>query len=379
VAIRWVVNPIDEVVGEDGRTYRTPRISALGYTHSTVIMAGSWCLSFVRATDFTALDADTACVNLLETDYDDQDALIERTVGDLGWTAAKRQRVLAKIEARGVDTSGYTLNTPLWMILRDLARQLDVNLGDIRDLWVGGPGSQTRLLVPPAPEALADDPADDFTEATTNVALTAHTPTGAGAGTGWTQEEITGVITQRVNFTVDRAEATALEANDRNIYTLQPNPTGAEYDVQMTLATVSTVATSPIFLVARLTDASNYYSAGTYRSADAADKKIFKTVAGVITELASGDSGIANGDVLLFQVRNVTKKFFKGGVEQLSTTDNVLTSPGRVGYGMGSAWAVSGDIGAEWQLDNFSFTEVASAVQDPPDWTIHRTRMRAWS
>jgi hypothetical protein len=361
--IRWAVNPIDEET-VDGRTFRRPRVSSLGYNHSTVVMGANWCLSFVRGDDFTALGADPQCLDLLEDDYDDSaGSLIDRTVGDLAWSTAKRQRVLAKMEARGVDTSGYTLSTPLHRILRDLGRRLDVNLQDIRALWVGGAGAP---VLRGTPQDLADDPGDSFVEVSTNTNLTAHTPTGSVPGTGWTEEVRTGTIVFRVNATVDRAEATSAEINVRVVYSMQPNPTGPEYDVQVTLVTLSTITTSPTGLVARLTDANNYYATGTYRTNDPNDKRLFKIVAGAPTELGSFDSGLAANDVLLFEVRDATKRLYKNGVQQFSSADNVLTSAGRTGLFAGNVWSAGDDIGASWQYKDFSYTMVAPSTRSMP-------------
>jgi hypothetical protein len=134
--IRWVINPVVETtVG--GTTYRRSKVATLvdpgrtgpggtpkTYKHSTIIAGAAWCLSFVRGTTMTTLDADTDCIHLFEQDYEDADDITASTVADLGWNAAKITRVRNRLEAKGVDTSGYTGATPLWQIARDLARAL---------------------------------------------------------------------------------------------------------------------------------------------------------------------------------------------------------------------------------------------------------------
>src|SRR5262245_15971523 len=174
---------------------------------------------------------------------------------------------------------------------------------------------------------------DTFVEVSSNTTLASHTPTGTDAGTGWSLEEQTGTTLERVNATNDQAESDGNENNQRHLYTLQPNPAVAEYDTVITLNAVTSTSTNFAGLIARLTDASNYYGAGCYGASAAADKKLFKVVAGTRTELASGDSGNAAGDVLKLEIRNNSQKFYKNGGLELSATDTALTSAGRTGYG----------------------------------------------
>ena len=82
-------------------------------------------------------------------------------------------------------------------------------------------------------------------------------------------------------------------------------------------------------------------------------------MAGTVTELASGDSGIAVNDVLMFEIRDATKKLYKNGSEELSTTDNALTSAGKAGVGLGNLFISNNDIALEWQLDDFKVTDLA--------------------
>ena len=102
----------------------------------------------------------------------------------------------------------------------------------------------------------------------------------------------------------------------RTLYTSRPNPATVEYDLQISWKTGAPASTDdPFFLLARMLDVSNYYSAGGYQAANTADVRIFKTVAGVKTQLASGDRGNVAGDVFKFEVRDATKKLFVNGAE----------------------------------------------------------------
>lgn len=218
---------------------------------------------------------------------------------------------------------------------------------------------------------------DTFIEAAGTPALTAHTPTGTNAGTAWTQEIISGSAFQRVDSANDYAEADSIEVNNRHLYTLQPDPAVSEYDVLLTAAGVSVATTAPLGLIARMTDASNMYGAATYRASDAADKKIWKMVATVVTELASGDAGVTAGDVFKFEIRDATKKLFQGATERLSTSDNALTSPGRAGFFQGNVFVAADDINSNWKIDDFSYVEVSGGggATQPPR-TIHQEILR---
>ena len=204
----------------------------------------------------------------------------------------------------------------------------------------------------------------DTFDVDTDTILTAHTPTPTGDG--WTEEVRTGSRYQRIRTADDEALSNAGENSDRHIYTAQPNSTGAEYDVEAQLNGVPGGAGTddPWFLVARLTGTGDYYSAGVYPNAPAADKKIFKTVGGTPTELASGamSAEIAANDILMFEVRDATKKLYKNAAEELSTANNDITASGRAGFGLGNAWISTDDISTSWKTDNFEIDEVAGGT-----------------
>jgi hypothetical protein len=214
---------------------------------------------------------------------------------------------------------------------------------------------------------------DTFTEASTT-AIDSHTP---DTGTGWVIEIDGGADLPTASGVDDALRVTSGTNSDRTIITSRPNPTSAEYDVQFTVTVLPSDADNPSWLVARYTDASNYYVAGTNGAANAADKKLVKNVAGVRTELASGDSADTIGDVFKFQVRNATKKLFRNGVELLSTTDNALTSTGSAGVAWGNAGTVAtDDVSGITRLDNYSVDEVAGAATTA--FPIFNRPLRVW-
>lgn len=94
----------------------------------------NWCLVRVRADDFTAIDADPECVDIMERLSDVSGAktrqelstwLKSRTVADV--PPAARNRIQNRLTAIGVPTTGITLQTTLWELLMRVYRVLEPN------------------------------------------------------------------------------------------------------------------------------------------------------------------------------------------------------------------------------------------------------------
>jgi hypothetical protein len=110
----------------------------------------------------------------------------------------------------------------------------------------------------------------------------------------------------------------------------------------------------------RMSDADNGYYAEWYPTADASDNdtNLYKVVAGTRTQLATVDTGLANGDVFKLQMRDASKKLFKNGVQLLSSSDNTHTSAGEAGISAGkyNANAV-GNMNSTWRFDDYGVIE----------------------
>lgn len=91
------------------------------YQYSAAIAGGSWCLCYVKATDFSALDADPECTDLFEA-LDLTPAMLDETPRSLGWSAAKQQRVRQRAIDVGVDVTGITADTTFEQILLRICR-----------------------------------------------------------------------------------------------------------------------------------------------------------------------------------------------------------------------------------------------------------------
>jgi len=214
---------------------------------------------------------------------------------------------------------------------------------------------------------------DPFTVAS-DTNLQDHTP--STTGDQWVQEFNDSTAK---NFVVEEATDDLDVGNEASvaiIVTSRPNPTVVEYDIEMNIKSSNYGAdTRPFILIARFTDTSNMYGLGNYRSPVAADAKIWKLVSGTPTELASGDTGWANGVVIKAKITDATKKLFKDAAEILSSSDNALTSAGRAGIGGGDVF-VSGDgLPSSGQWDDYKVTETSAAGLSIPV-AMHNYRRR---
>lgn len=137
MAYRWVISPVVTISRPDtdggaDDVFRAPKVSAhlepgrgKYYQHSSAIDAGNWCLSLVKADDFTPLDADPECIHLLEANFINLNHIdLNQTPRDLGWTNARLTRIKNRAAARGINTTGLTLDTPLWQILQRICQAI---------------------------------------------------------------------------------------------------------------------------------------------------------------------------------------------------------------------------------------------------------------
>ena len=195
---------------------------------------------------------------------------------------------------------------------------------------------------------------DSFIE-TDGTAVVGHTPTLVG--TAWSSIEQTGTAVWEING--NEAEASINEASDRVLITIDDAPPTNDFNVIVRLDSVDIAADETFFILARLTDSSNYYTSGSWPSDDAADKRIHKNVATTVTELASGDvgDGTAADKRMRFEVLDATKRMYWDdaidGGETLSTTDDALTSIGTAGIALGNIVTSTDDIGTTWDVEDF--------------------------
>lgn len=204
---------------------------------------------------------------------------------------------------------------------------------------------------------------------TAGVDLVAHVPDTVGLS--WVAEEETDAAAIQEIDASGRIDSTAVSADNRHIYTCRPNPTATVgYDVTGTVSAVqASGVTNPWCLVARLTDTSNYYGAHVYGGDAAATMRLYKKVAGVVTQLATVTQAAAANDVFKLEVRANSQKLYQNGVERLSASDGALTDVGRAGFGLGNLFVATDDIQTSWDTTEFRVDEFIPPVIPRADYS----------
>lgn len=195
-------------------------------------------------------------------------------------------------------------------------------------------------------------------------ALTAHTPTPLG--TSWTEAVDTGGANFAKLFAAD--DWVAPDASDgtgnRLIVTAAPDPAGADYVVSVRLAaggyTVSTSAETAI--VFGYQDSSNYCGLAFKSSVVNPDVFLFKRVAGVVTDLATGNAGPVAGNVLAVAVDGTSLTATLNGSSILTTTEAFCDDAATVGLGWGANRTAGAAIHAQGRLDDFTVVDNAGAA-----------------
>lgn len=127
--LRWLLCPVVNVPQfneESGTTsfYRGPKICLYAepgrsrpYRHINVIDAPNWCVSLVRAVDFTPLNGDSEITDLFETDYERGADILTMTPRQLGWNALQLTRLTTILTSKGVVVTGLTSDVTLGAML----------------------------------------------------------------------------------------------------------------------------------------------------------------------------------------------------------------------------------------------------------------------
>lgn len=208
---------------------------------------------------------------------------------------------------------------------------------------------------------------DQFTE-TLNTALVLHVPQPTPTvGGSWTELEKTGTPAGQVLASSDRARADGAGNNVSLIDVVNPAPTLADYDVEVTVgAKPASGTTHAAGVVARAADASNYYGLVLYHSAAAQHFRLFKKVAASVTSLAADTTNaVTAGDVFKLELRGTAIKVYQNGTERMSVTDSALSAAGKAGLCWGSVYDAGDDISTAWEFDNFTVTTVETAAGHP--------------
>ena len=132
---------------------------------------------------------------------------------------------------------------------------------------------------------------DTFTEGA-DTALSAHTP---DTGNQWVEVVAVGTNALTIIAAADRLGQNLNGANSGNMCKSQPSPSGAEYDVQVTMSVVDTGTSTSVHwrMHGRIADSTNYYAARFNPTGAATnDTELTKCVAGTVTGVLHCGQGI---------------------------------------------------------------------------------------
>lgn len=132
--LRWIISPVVLVTDvDDTEGYRAPKAHSLiepgrgkRYQHVSAISVGTHALSLIKATDFSAIEAEGQCIDLFEGDFANTErlSLLDSTPRSRGWNNARLTRIKNKLTARGINVGDVTLDTPLETILERLCQSI---------------------------------------------------------------------------------------------------------------------------------------------------------------------------------------------------------------------------------------------------------------
>ena len=208
---------------------------------------------------------------------------------------------------------------------------------------------------------------DTFVEGS-DTTLASHTPTGSPAGTGWTLEAQSGAALFEVEASSDQIKVDTAENSDGLVYSIQPDPTTGDYDVEWTVPTVDTAqSVAWVGLMARHSATDDRYVGSIRRAASDPDVSLDKKVSGTWTNFAEGNIGPLDNDVFRLEVRSsgaTRVELFENGTSRLSSGDTAITADGKWGFVAGAeARGVSTDgLHTNFRLDDFKVTDQAAAA-----------------
>lgn len=187
---------------------------------------------------------------------------------------------------------------------------------------------------------------DEFT-GTSGTLLQNHVPTVLG--TGWTLEFEEATSPAHLAITAGGTLfPTATRNSQRVIYSAQPNPIYSDQMVQARFVDRGPVD-EPWILFCRA-DSGNWtngYAVACY----AGSTRLYKVVAGVVTQLASG-AAIATGSLVSLRVFGTALSVIDDGATVLTANDGQIAQIGRWGIAAGDLFVATDDIDGQ-SFDSF--------------------------
>lgn len=204
-----------------------------------------------------------------------------------------------------------------------------------------------------------------------NINLDAHTP---DVGTSWTKLWADATATLQAN-TSDYCAASGNDANVGLLYTADATYPSANYSIQFTLTAVSGTAARTLYVLARIQDQENMY--GVYIKPGTTAAQLYKKVSGTWSALGSAFTLPAAGSVCRLEVKGSLIEFFDDGVSVASAIDSAISAAGKGGIAEGGGAeliASTDDVSLQWQVDNFSITEIV--IGDSIPYLLRANRRR---
>jgi hypothetical protein len=139
---RWVVSPFGSFTFDYGDSTETKMVAKVAtlkdpttgsYYQVRPVMNvdasnRTWALCLVQGVNLSAIDADSQIINLFEGDVTTSPSVfLDMTPTQLGWNAARLNRIRNTITAQGGNITGLTSTTPIRTWLTRLGQTLDPN------------------------------------------------------------------------------------------------------------------------------------------------------------------------------------------------------------------------------------------------------------
>lgn len=139
MAYRWILSPLTlfTIPYEDGTgadIFQDAKFSQYidpgtgkRYPHSNAASLDTRVLSLVRGTQWTPIDNDNQCINVLQRDYVTTTEILATTPQADGWTNQRFNQFINRVQQAGFTTTGLTRTTTFLVILNTIGRQINPN------------------------------------------------------------------------------------------------------------------------------------------------------------------------------------------------------------------------------------------------------------
>lgn len=138
MAIRWIVCPVIRVTPVDAESglpmepYQMPLVGTLvdaatgqPYPFSAAVADDGRALCFVRGVNWTAINNNSQCYNVLKRDYEDAEGLLDSTPRRDGWNTTRWNTFVSGVTGAGYTVTGLTRDSTFRHILNHIGTQVN--------------------------------------------------------------------------------------------------------------------------------------------------------------------------------------------------------------------------------------------------------------